>query len=240
MEASLKEFSNFLRDNISNLEEQGGGGRNPELPEFEISPREYLGFAEEELNKESLVSLINCIAHLKHAMDSQIDIFLYSINMLENFKKKKLSFPKKIEFIEKIGIFRSRSLKKLNLIRNKMEHEYKKPNIKELNLYFDLVFSFIISLEQSILAFTLNNEKEYSIKDDEWNDIGFFKIEYIREDPKTCIEWGMVGEKKKLEIHLNETEKFQCCLNIILLLQLKYTHLNDNYIISRLSLLTKG
>jgi len=239
MEENVKEFLRFLRNNISNIEEQGGGGSDPKLPKFEISPREYLKFAEEELNRGSLASLINCIAHLKHAMDSQIDIFLYSINLLEEFKKKRLSFPKKIEFIEKIGIFRSKSLKKLNLIRNKMEHEYKKPTIEELDLYFDLVFSFIISLEQSIVAFNLSNEKLYSIKDDDWNNVGSLKIEYIREDPKFFIEWGMNKEEKQLEIHLDGTEKFQNCLNVFLLLQLKYAHLNDSYINSSLSLLIK-
>lgn len=46
-------------------------------PKFEILPREYLSYAEGEIDRDSVVSRINCIGHLKRALECQVDIFLH-------------------------------------------------------------------------------------------------------------------------------------------------------------------
>ena len=46
-----------------------------------------------------------------------------------------------------MGIFNSRSLEKLNLIRNKVEHEYAAPKVEDLEVYFELVQAFVYALD---------------------------------------------------------------------------------------------
>ena len=55
---------------------------------FDLRPRDFLTFAEDELGKEATVSRINCVNHLKRAIECQVDTYLYAWNMLDYARKK--------------------------------------------------------------------------------------------------------------------------------------------------------
>ena len=70
-----EQLKSFIKDNISYFEGIGGAWDIVEAPIFELYARDYLKFAQEELEKKTVVSLINCVSHLKRATDCQIDTF---------------------------------------------------------------------------------------------------------------------------------------------------------------------
>lgn len=142
----------FLKDHVYNLAVSSSGGGIVGLPDYEIHPREFLEYAEAELSDlQSNRSVINCISNLKRAIDCQIDIFLYSLNLFNYYKKKRLGIDRKLGFIEKCGMFSKYSLSRINAIRNKLEHEYKTPKIDDIYVYFDIVSAFISTLEVQLL-----------------------------------------------------------------------------------------
>ena len=66
-----------------------------------------------------------------------------------------------MEAIAQLGLIPSRSLTKLNQIRNKVEHEYAVPEIDDLELYFDLVAGFVAALEGAIFMMASMTEMEF-------------------------------------------------------------------------------
>lgn len=101
-----KRVREFLKEHVYHLTVSGGTGSIVDLPNYEIHPREFLAYAEAELEQlNSNKSIINCISNLKRAIDCQIDIFLFSLNLLGIYKKRRLGVERKLGFIEKCGVF---------------------------------------------------------------------------------------------------------------------------------------
>lgn len=63
--------------------------------------------------------------------------------MSERLKKEKWNFPKKIDFLNSVGIISPRILTKINRRRNLLEHEYKNPNEEEVEDALDIAILFI-------------------------------------------------------------------------------------------------
>lgn len=145
------EIINLFKRNIDFIKPSGGTGLNLELPNFELSPRDFLLFAELDLSgNHSNHKLVNATSNLKRAIDCELDFLFEILNLNRLYKSKRLGIDKKLGFLSKAGIFNSRSLDKLNKLRNKLEHEYKIPKIEDVDVYFDLVSSFITIIENFI------------------------------------------------------------------------------------------
>jgi hypothetical protein len=141
----------FFECNIESLEGCDGGGLQFSLPKFELMPKDFLRFAEYELNGElDSRRLINAISNLKRAMDSELDILMSVLNLDEFYRQKRLGVEKKFGFLRKSGIFNATSLDRLNKLRNKLEHHYEIPKIEDVHIYYDLVSAFI-SISDSFL-----------------------------------------------------------------------------------------
>ncbi|MBM6855873.1 hypothetical protein H6B11_17400 [Mediterraneibacter glycyrrhizinilyticus] len=108
------------------IERDGGGGSDIVIPIHDISPEEFLDFAENAIASESKEGMINAISNLKRALDCEMDMFFESISLKSIFDKKNLKFEKKTQFLAEIGLFPIRTINKLNSMRNKMEHDKKK------------------------------------------------------------------------------------------------------------------
>jgi uncharacterized protein YutE (UPF0331/DUF86 family) len=157
-------IKSFLKENIYRLESSSGGGGSPNLPDYEIHPREFLEYAESELcDLSNNKSIVNCVSNLKRAIDCQIDIFLHAINVQKLFKKRNLGIDRKLGFIEKCGIFSKYSLSRINTIRNKLEHHYQAPKIDDIYVYYDLVSAFISVLEANLCIAGVNSQIEFCI-----------------------------------------------------------------------------
>jgi hypothetical protein len=159
--AKYLEVVNFLSQNFHNLIYQGGGGVQLNFPEFDVMPFDYLEFAEQEIERDSTASKINCIAHLKRAVECELDTFFSVLGIL----KKSSNFPHKLNFAGDVGIISSRSLAKLNKMRNQIEHEYAIPDTSELDIYFDLASGFVHTVEGYIFMLHSSNLLELSTSD---------------------------------------------------------------------------
>ncbi len=183
----IEKIKSILRHIAENGEAHTLGDMRNLDPEFELLPRDYLKYAESSLDKKDPESLINATSHLKRALDCQIDIFLNSFNLYDLVSSRNLSVEKKVEFISSVCLFPTRSLNRLNKIRNKMEHEYQVPEIEDLNVYFDLITAFIMFVEPlsnypSMLSIC------YSEDEEEYGYASYLRMEYEENKPTfNCI-----------------------------------------------------
>ncbi|MBW4545378.1 MAG: hypothetical protein KME25_13160 [Symplocastrum torsivum CPER-KK1] len=208
---------------LENLEDfQGNSLVAPfnEVPDFDLYSHDYLEFAEQELNKGTSVSLVNCITHLKRSIECQMDTFFYTFNLAKLFSRRNLKFDKKADFLKEAGVLISRSLSRFNTIRNKIEHEYRVPKIDDIEVYFDLVSALVLLVERATFQYTGVDFFAY----DENNDKKItFKMTYRREAPSIEATWRIVidGEEKeeKLEVYAErEIQEFAHFFRILTIL----------------------
>lgn len=160
MNKKIESLKNFIIQNIDIMEPSGGFGAHLSYPEFDLTPRDFLEYAKIELqhsvsNPGSPIHIINCVSHLKRAIDCQLDVFLSQVSLYNLIKEQNLKFEKKLNFLKDAGIIEANSIARLNQIRNKLEHEYKIPDIVEIEVYYDLACAFITVLEATTIFFSL-------------------------------------------------------------------------------------
>ncbi|HFF8977273.1 TPA: hypothetical protein ACGE6V_004350, partial [Serratia marcescens] len=90
-----------------------------------LKPNKYLQDAIDDLNAgKERRNLNNAIRNAKAALHMRVDILCISFSGNVYFKKLK-TFPRKMDFLESIGIVRPRIIDKINKLRNELEHEYR-------------------------------------------------------------------------------------------------------------------
>ncbi|MGV8086972.1 MAG: hypothetical protein ACP5N1_05045 [Candidatus Woesearchaeota archaeon] len=141
---------------------------------FEILPNEFLSYAEKDLLGNTDRDLVNALSNIKRALDCQINLILIEYGVYKQSKKDYWNFPKKIEFLTKHNIAAPRILKKINNIRNLLEHEFKKPTLEQAEDALDIVSLFIsytkklgkiptelmVYADEGRIIFNLNFDKE--------------------------------------------------------------------------------
>jgi hypothetical protein len=230
-----EQLRKLILDNLDTLEGDGGGFGVNSPPDFELTARDYLEFAEKELNNTDNHSLINCVGHLKRAVDCQLDTFLHVFNLFDLFRKRNLKFEKKLEFLKAAGVFSSRSLTRLNTIRNRMEHDYEVPKVTDIESYFDLVAAFVSVLE---LTAILQTEVEFSKEGGSGLLIdGHLSIKYQIDSPSILAVWRYKEEDVRLVAEAkDEIEDFAFFFKALILLSQRWVNLtSDSYLISQLS-----
>jgi hypothetical protein len=142
---------NFFEKYIAELDIDSGGGAWPKVPTFELLPRDFLDFAERDLEApRSTHALVNATSNLKRAVDCQLDFLLCTLNLDNFYRSKRLGIDRKLGLLKQAGIFRSRSIEKLNALRNRLEHHYEKPKIEDVEVYYDLVAAFVSVIESVV------------------------------------------------------------------------------------------
>ncbi|MGE7092553.1 hypothetical protein ACQKII_14130 [Lysinibacillus sp. NPDC048646] len=220
----IKILRDFLTSNFHNIQYDGSGGIGVEFPNFEIFPRDFLRFARIELNSitshdiNNSIHIINCVSHLKRALDCQFDLFLYQINLFNFSKSNNLRFNHKLDFLRNSGIIESRSMSRLNQLRNRMEHEYKVPIIQDLESYYDLV-SASISVIESATANITGHNKLWLVSTDNSFDSLTFKYNF-EETPNISINitFSDATEEINIKVTPNERDVFAYYLRAFLLM----------------------
>lgn len=230
----ITKLYHFVTNHLEELEEDASSGHGFDVPMYDLYARDYLEFAENQLKMGTIEALINCISNLKRAVDCQTDTFLYTLSLQEIFKKRNLKFEKKLELISSLGIFNSSSLAKLNRIRNKMEHEYKIPEIDEIDLYFDLVSAFVSNLESVITVLQWDEINLYS-RDNEGRFEIYFTLRLDRTtEPKMLAEWSSsnnIENKDIVEINFNEYKAFAFYLRSLYMFNIMKAFASSRYVI---------
>lgn len=131
--------------------------------EFDVTPHEYLDFMEDDLKNSDRRNLINALSNAKRALDSQIESLLYGYCLKAYTDKQKMGIPSKIELLNKLGIIAPRILRKINKVRNTMEHDFYCPNLDEVQDFADVILLFISYTDKYL--FEIKNDCE--LMDDE-------------------------------------------------------------------------
>ncbi|MGN7764174.1 hypothetical protein [Paenibacillus sp. 22594] len=224
----------FLEKYLEVLKDDASWGSSFNVPEHDLYARDYLNFAENQLLVGTTESLINCVSNLKRAVDCQIDTFYHTLTLYDVIKKRNLKFEKKLELLGAIGIFNSKSLTKLNAIRNKMEHEYSIPQIAELDLYFDLVSAFISNLETAIIVLSWD-EKNLFTDDAEGKIETYFTFSLERgREPVMKAIWGR-GDGESIEVKFEEYRCFAFYLRCLYLINIKSAFVSNKYVMDQIS-----
>jgi len=195
MSKQIEELKQILQAKIHRFGYFEGGAVGVKLPKYDLYPRDYLEFAESGITNGDTKKLIECVGNLKRATDCQIDMFIYACGMGKYFKKWKLGIDKKLEFLRGVGVFDSRTLSRVNSIRNRMEHRYEIPKIKDIEAYFDLVLAFVSIVESSIVQLA-KNDIVYASMIKGSNGWGF----YTNSDPKEFLTVKYDFEKPEFYI----------------------------------------
>ncbi len=111
------------------IDSESSSSSDISVPVYDISAEEFLDFAQNAISSETKEGIVNAVSNLKRALDCEMDMFFESINIKRIFDKKNLKFENKTKFLADIGLFPIRTINKLNFMRNKLEHEYKIPEM---------------------------------------------------------------------------------------------------------------
>lgn len=190
--------------NSDNIELDCSGGASIKIPVYEIMPKEFLDYAEREIELNTKESKINAISHLRRAIECQIDLFLEALKLKRIFDKYNLNLKPKIKFLGDIGILSTKSINKLNTVRNKMEHEYKVPSTIDLQAYYDLVWYVIEIIESKLFIICCNGEVSYTIYVN--NERYYFTVKFNIEDcffEFKLISWSHCENKDREKLVVN-------------------------------------
>ncbi len=120
---------------------------------FDISPEDFIKFANDDLESSIDHKAINALSNAKRALDCQMDSLLLIIGFYDVSQKKRWGFPKKLEKINEFEIIAPRILKKISKQRNLLEHQFIFPNINEVDEFIDIATLFIAGSDKYVKSF---------------------------------------------------------------------------------------
>jgi hypothetical protein len=164
----LESFKEFL-SNWDDLHLSSWGGTNVETP-FQIKPREFLRFAQRDLDSDYEHHLINALSNIKRAIDCQADSLLIGFGLCKA-KRSKIDFPNKVALLNGLGIISPKILEKINKKRNLLEHEYANPDKDSVEDALDVATLFLAYTDR----FLFNALKDCELENTETDE--FFDIE---------------------------------------------------------------
>ena len=154
---------------------------------FDITAKDFLDSASEDLAGQSTRDTINALGNIKRTIDCLFDSLLFALNFLEYSKRERWSFPEKMNFLSEIGIITPYILGRINTTRNLLEHEFKKPNRTEVETAYDVAALLFYATVRFTKGFT---------------DI----LDLETEDRKWQIEIRIDREKRRIDVLHNEYE----------------------------------
>lgn len=195
MNSILLEILKVSKINLTDMTLRTISGTSLQENIFNISPKDFLRFAKEDLKERDERGLINSITNSKRAIDCQIDETIEKlISKSDNFNPivddflKYFEFesdiPIKLRIVHALNLAPSLLISKSRTLRNKLEHFYKKPEIKEVKEALDVADLFIRSVTGKLGMIW----EEFEIVDWKNNELNFkfsekkFKIVYKKDD----------------------------------------------------------
>jgi hypothetical protein len=108
---------------------------------WDITPSQYLDFAQLDVAGEDARSAINALSNAKRALECQLDSLMIAFGMHE--VASSWHVPQKLTFLKEIGVVAPRILTKINRYRNAMEHEYTYHPLETVADFVDVVALFL-------------------------------------------------------------------------------------------------
>ena len=171
-----------LPNGFGNFEHDGSDVCSIESP-FDLNAEDFLKFAEEDIEGTEAKDIINALGNIKRAIENRVDLLHYAFgfrNLRENG-----DFPTKLERLNKLSIVAPRILRKINKIRNLLEHQYKVPDKEEIEDAIDIGILFIEYTNKFIYTFMQEFDGMYD--DNGVSSISFkegeIKVNYFNQNP---------------------------------------------------------
>ena len=197
----MKEILNFLERKDLRKITTSYSNKPLGLP-FELLPKDFIKFAEEDLNNNDNKSLINSLSNIKRAIDCRVESLLYLFGFYEKSKNENWAFPKKMDLLSKVGVIAQRILKKVNRKRNELEHDFKKPSRENVEDFFDVANLFLYYTER-LVSYTYDQEFEWYCGDEEpWLRIKLNKGNFDLELR------SRKGEGKKIKVSIDDGDNY--------------------------------
>lgn len=134
---NLQAYINQYSLNWGNYEYESRVGDIIQFP-FEIRSREFISYANKDLETEEKRGLIGALKNVKSAIDCQVDAILKVLGL-----KKGRNFPQKAEQINQLGLLAPRVLKRIVTMRNRLEHDFSLPERHQLEDAVDIATLFV-------------------------------------------------------------------------------------------------
>lgn len=175
MENKLPENYGFAKTRVQDV---GAVGTQIESP-FSLRAEDFLDFAEIDIKGDHVKDIINALSNAKRSIENRMDLLLYAFGYDLN---EMMNFPSKLDELNKLGIIAPRILKKINKIRNLLEHNYEKPDKEKVEDSIDIAILFIEYTNKFIYNFRYQldgkcNGEVFFITFEE----GGIKIDYNKE-----------------------------------------------------------
>lgn len=221
--SKAERLSQFVLAHLHALQEDWGRDWIPSLPDLDVSPQDYLRFAEKELEKLGAATgrdatrlRVNCIGHLKRAIDGQIEILFHAFGLTRAWEKRGLKLERKLAFLEAAGILSARTLVRLNTLRNAVEHKFKSPDSIELDCLCDITTATVALLQLAIVQ-GATGDYEWSIGD--WDSGGgSLRMNYEQEGPRISAVLNFGGDSEELVVGPDAHEEFAFFFRVMYLL----------------------
>lgn len=134
-------------------------------------PGTYLSYAERDYEEykrdKSPRCLINAVSNAKRALHYQVDSLSLALGW-GNTKGKK-DFPSKLEFLGKCGVLSPTIIKRINRLRNTVEHDYHVPTDDETLEYLEIVELYLAATHVSVTYFPVNIHVDAMSDDDDFD-----------------------------------------------------------------------
>lgn len=159
--------------------------------------RLYFDFAVQDIeNEKSERALVNALSNAKRALHLQVETLANALGFKIYSSKKRPNFHDYVGFCEKAGVVTPRILRKLNSIRNAVEHDYYIPDVSEVEDFIDVVELFLSATDRFFFQFPLDAEflPRKKVKDDA-PDIHSIKLEAYSGEIR-LITYGVEREIK--------------------------------------------
>lgn len=185
---------------------EGATGMTFDIPSYEITPKDFLRYAQIDLHENNTKGKVGVISNLKRALDCELDMFFEAINLKGIFNKYNLKFERKTQFLSDIGMFPNKSVNKLNQIRNRMEHQFTIPSVDDLEVYYELIWNIIEIVNLNLQLMTMG-EVEATIKKNE--EEFYFSDSYDVENRSFRFRIHNDNKEYQLTISLNRQDDYE-------------------------------
>jgi hypothetical protein len=126
-----------------------------------VAPGAFLQFANEDLAEEDcLRRRINALSSAKRALHLDVELLTDALGFSRS-KPRKDNFPSRLEFAAGCGVVAPNIVKKVNQLRNEVEHDYAQPDRGVVEDYVGVVQLFVAACDPLVRSFPMMREFDH-------------------------------------------------------------------------------